>query len=457
MNTNIFIVSIILLQGICWWVGKKFSKESEDPTNYYLAGRGVSFFPLMMTFLATQVGGGIVLGSAEEAYRIGWWVLFYPLGQILGLLGLGCGIGKRLARFKVSTVAQIFEVVYGSPLLKKAASLFSILSLFMILIAQVLASKFFLKSLSLDMPWLFFIFWGILIAYTAIGGMKGVIAVDMIQAGFFIFVFFGAFIVALISSPSLVKNSFVVNDFSLENLSGWLFMPMLFTFIEQDMGQRCFAARSSSILSKATIYASLGTLLICAIPIYFGILGQTLGVEKIPGASILMISVSAATSPVIAALVACAVIAAILSTANALINAIGSNLSQDFFFHRNSTRKTKWLSIAVGAIAVFASSWFDNVVSVLIQSYELSVSCLLVPLMAGLFLRGKRFLSSAVVAIVFGAMGFLWFRLFPPIFLKEILEVIISAVGFSISEGFIFLRNRTVNSKIKQFEGSDMG
>ena len=100
-----------------------------------------------MTFVATQIGGGLVLGAAEEAYQFGWTVLLYPLGACLGFVVLALGVGKNLARFQVSTVAEFFEVVYRSPLLKKMASLLSITSLFMILMAQVIASRKFMVSL----------------------------------------------------------------------------------------------------------------------------------------------------------------------------------------------------------------------------------------------------------------------------------------------------------------------
>lgn len=87
------------------------------------------------------------VGAAEEAYRYGWPVFFYPLRASLGLILLGLGIGKKLSEFSATTVAQIFEIVYRSPALKRVASCLSILSLFMILVAQIIASQKFLVSL----------------------------------------------------------------------------------------------------------------------------------------------------------------------------------------------------------------------------------------------------------------------------------------------------------------------
>lgn len=114
MNIVFFISLLFVLQIAYWIVGKLSAKSVTSEKDYFLAGKNVRFFPLMMTFLATQVGGGLVLGAADEAYQFGWPVLLYPLGASLGLLLLGSGIGRRLASFPVSTVAQIVEQVYGS-------------------------------------------------------------------------------------------------------------------------------------------------------------------------------------------------------------------------------------------------------------------------------------------------------------------------------------------------------
>ncbi len=119
MDIYLFIFLLFSLQFFYWFVGQRASKNLKDKEDYFLAGKSVQLFPLMMTFLATQVGGGVILGAADEAYLFGWPVLLYPLGAALGLILLGCGIGRKLAGFKVSTIAQLFEVVYGSVKLKK--------------------------------------------------------------------------------------------------------------------------------------------------------------------------------------------------------------------------------------------------------------------------------------------------------------------------------------------------
>ncbi len=280
MDFKLFIFALFALQFICVIAARKAAQHLKTQEDYYLAGKGLGFFPLMMTFVATQVGGGLILGSTEEAYRFGWTVLLYPLGQCLGFVLLAAGIGRKMSQFGVSTVAQLFEVVYKSVSLKKVASVLSILSLFFIFVAQIIASKKFMASVGVDYNLVFVAFWGIVIMYTVMGGLQAVVATDIIQALFFIVVFAGCFVFALNANPSSWSSVVETGlsgegiDLNAGRLCSWLLMPLLFMVIEQDMAQRCFAAKSGKVVSWAAGIAALCTFLICLVPVYFGIFGQ---------------------------------------------------------------------------------------------------------------------------------------------------------------------------------------
>ncbi|MFI0434363.1 MAG: sodium:solute symporter [Parachlamydiaceae bacterium] len=447
MSISLFVCLLILLQFICLWASKKSSSGMEDQQDYFLASKDVRFFPLLMTFIATQIGGGLVLGAAEEAYQFGWLVLLYPLGACLGFVVLALGIGKRLARFPVSTVAELLEVVYGSTLLKKAASLLSIISLFMILIAQVIASRKFMGSLGVDNSFFFLAFWAIVIAYTVMGGLKAVVSIDIIQAVFFIVVFAlglgyilytGSFHFIEIVEAGWRGDAF---DFNSNKLSGWLLMPLLFMVIEQDMAQRCFAASSPRIVTKAAAYAALSTFLVSIIPVFIGILGKQTGVVVPLGSSVFMDVAQAFTNPYIAAIIACAVLMAVLSTAISLLNAVSSNLSQDFNFivkkGERALQFSKRMTAGIGLLAVGGSFFAGEIVALLIQSYELSVYCLFIPVCVALF-RPKGEALSAWMALIFGAAGFCMTRMIVfDLVPKEVICLSLSGAGYIFAKMWI--------------------
>lgn len=433
MNLTIFIPMLFVLQLFYWFIGRRAAIKLTTHEDYFLAGKSVPFFPLMMTFLATQVGGGLVLGAAEEAYKYGYWVLLYPMGAALGLILLGSGVGRRLAEFKVATVAQIFEVAFGSVWLKRIASLLSVISLFMILVAQIIASGKFLVSMGFNNTPLFIAFWTIVILYTVQGGLKAVIATDKVQALFFSLVFLVAFGFVFYchgAVPSLEMSHFANVT---PKLTGWLLMPLLFMIIEQDMGQRCFAGASPRVVSKAAFVAGVFTMIICLVPVFLGALAANIGLAIPPGGSVLMTTISQLTGPWMTAIVGCAVLAAIISTATSLINAISSNLLNDFRFGTSSLRIAKGLTAALSIAAIILALYFNNIVDLLIQSYELSVSCLFVPLLFALLKKRGHF-TSALLAILFGAMGFFLFHLYPIPFPKEIASLFLSSCGYAIGE-----------------------
>lgn len=450
MNTTVFVGVLALLQLICLWAGKRASNNLCDQQDYFLASKEVRFFPLLMTFIATQIGGGLVLGAAEEAYQFGWTVLLYPIGACLGFIVLALGIGKKLARFPVSTVAELLEVVYGSPLLKKMGSFLSIISLFMILMAQVIASRKFMVSLGVDNSILFLAFWGIVIIYTVMGGLKAVVSIDIIQALFFIIVFTfglgyilytGSFNLATVVEGGWKSEAF---DFNTAKLSGWLLMPLLFMVIEQDMAQRCFAARSPRVVTRAAAYAALCTLLVCIIPVFLGILGKQMGVVVLAGSSVFMDVVQALTNPYLAAFIGCAVLMAVLSTAISLLNAVSSNLSQDFDFGLKgvqSVQLSRRITAGIGLLAVGSSFYAGEIVDLLIQSYELSVYCLFIPVCVALF-KSKGNSASAWMAFIFGAVGFCLTRFVSfEIIPKEVICLLLSAIGYGIAEGLLRGKN----------------
>jgi SSS family solute:Na+ symporter len=432
----LFVMMLFTLQGFYWFVGKRASAQVEGEKDYFLANRQVKLLPLLMTFLATQVGGGVVLGASEEAYRYGWPVLFYPLGGALGLMLLGAGLGRKLASFNVSTVAELFEVVYGSKALRKFASMLSIVSLFLILIAQVIGSRKFLVSMGMSNPYLFVGFWALIIYYTAKGGLKAVISTDLVQAAFFsgVFLFCLAYVwgVTETTMPTLFMGHL---DAVSDRFVGWLILPMLFMVIGQDMGQRCFAGATPKIVSQACIGAGVVSMIVCMVPLYLGIYAASIGIQVPEGGSVLMTTVATLTNPFVTALVGCAVLAAVLSTATSLINAISSNLAEDFSWSRfqriSPLRRAQMMTFLISSGAVYAAFQFTNIVDLLMMSYDLSLSCLCVPLFFALFKRQGSH-QAAMGAVLCGIAGFLLFRIYPVPFSREIAAMLISLAGFGI-------------------------
>lgn len=450
MNNYVFLFTLLVIQGVSFWIGSRESKNLSSKEEYFLAGRSLSFFPLMMSFVATQVGGASILGASEEAYNVGLAALLYPLGLSLGLVFLGCGPGKKLAAFSFLTISELLEKSYSSKFLRKLASVLSITTLFLILIAQVVASKKFLATLGFVSPLWILLLWGVLVFYTSIGGLKAVVKTDVIQAIFLIVSLLVCGWLGYSSRCSLNFQDFLsINTESAvsgKSLLVWFFSPLLFLFIEQDMAQRCFASKSPKILKKAAIVSSMIIISLSCIPVFFGILLKKSGLSVIEGQSVFMTAIMFFTNPWLSGFIGCSVLVAIMSTADSLINSIGSMLANDFIqMESKAVSYFKIISLLISLLAAFFASYFSNIVPLVVFSYGLSISCLLVPIMGALLINYSFSFFSALVSVVFGGTSFLLVSrgfitsFFLPV---DVFSVIISLLGFLFGEMLYILRKK---------------
>jgi len=443
MNFVLFLTVFFSLIIFYFILGILASKKIKTTTDYFLAGRNLGLMPVTLTLVATQIGGGMLLGTSQHAYNIGFYGVMYTVGMSLGFLLLGLGFASKLRSLKVATTAELFETKYGSPTLKKIASLLSIATMFGIILAQIVASRALIEGLGINSELVFLGFWAFIIAYTIIGGLKAVAITDSAQVIFVVLVFGGIFLYALsgetesffsLVSMSKIQNMFPPSAITFTKLTGVTLMPALFSLIEQDLAQRFFASRTKKIAALAAILASGLLLLFSLVPIYFGIKAKMMGIE-FAGSPLIPVLMKL-TNDFVMVLAVCGIIAAITSTGDSLLCAISSNLSQDFDFSftgiKNKLTLSKIVTFLIGISAVGASYLAPkNIISILASSYEISVSCLLVPLLVSYF-RDNLNKNAAIGSIIFGLTGFILFRIFPIPFPKEIISLGLSVIGYMI-------------------------
>lgn len=443
---SLLFLSIFTLLGVLYFVlGWYASNKVTSDTDYYVAGRKLGMLQITCNLIATQLGGGMLLGTASEAYKIGYYGILYTLGMSLGFLLLSFGVAARLQQFNVITAAQLFETRYNSITLKKIASLLSIITLFGILIAQVVGFKSLIGGLGYSTTWVMIPLWGIVVVYTMIGGLRAITINDIVQLAIITVVFGGIAAVLLYQEPSSffslsslsnLQNNFASTQESWYSLLAIVLMPALFSLIEQDLAQRFFASRSMAIATYSALIASIFLIIFAFIPVYFGMKAKLLGLSMAADANPLIVFLQSHTSDLIFSFVICAIVAAIISTADALINGISANITQDFEVYRftsvSKLRVSKCISFIIGISALIAAYFVpQNIINILISSYELSVCCLLIPLLFCYFKQNVK-KSAAIGGIVFGLIGFVGFRIFPIPFSKELVALGLSALGYGI-------------------------
>lgn len=450
IDSKLLFGLLVVLAILFIWLGKRASADHNNNEDYFLIGRKLSFFSLFMALFATQIGGGALIGASDEAFKYGLSVLFYPLGIVIGLIILSCGYGAKMQRLHLTTVSEIFEKIYDSSRLRKIASILSILSLYVILIGQAIAARKFFCSFGQHSTMLYVGVWLILVMYTVMGGLKAVVSTDILQA---IFICCAFSLSVTVSFCKPVDMTIVNNSFSASQAPwfSWLILPPLFMLIEQDMEQLCFAAKNPKIVSLASLCAGCSVMMVSLVPIYFGYKASILGLNISPNSSVLIASTRLLTNPPIATIVICAILMAIVSTADSILCSISSNIACDFLTNQKSVFSSKFITGLVGVSTLSFSFFFNNIVAMIMFSYDLAVSVLLVPISMAIVCKNKPKAISAKCSMIIGLVNFVIFRIWPPPLPKEIFTVTLSIITFFAVE-FISPKIQQTNKSLANYD-----
>ncbi len=438
--------SVFVALGIIYFaIGMHASRSVATEEDYFLANRQFGPFAITFALVATQLGAGMILGTAEESYHFGLYGIIYNLGICLGFLLLGFGFAAKLRAFNITTTAQLFEIKYNSTQLRRFASLLSIITLGGILSGQILASRTLMTALIGDYDWVITLFWLTVIFYTMFGGLRAVVATDIFQVFVILIIFGGVFAYSIfhhgfghiqhIPDYLLQKSSQMPHGHNFSRLFGFLLMPMLFSLIEQDLAQRFFSAKNKRTAVTAAFLSAGIILLFSLIPMYFGIKARGLTEVTVLHMSPLIATVKHLGIEIFLIIVVCGLIAAISSTADSLLCAIGSNIVSDFKLDQFGILLSRIVTVIVGISALILSYHFDNILDIVTQSYEISVSCLFIPIVFCFFKR-KWHTHAATFAITFGFMSFIIFHVWPISWPHQPVTLALSLLGFFIGERY---------------------
>lgn len=394
MNKLFFFRFIALLNIVYAIIGWRASRSIKTTTDYFLAGRHVGLLPLAIALAATQLGGGVIVGTSRESYSIGLWGLMYVFGISCGFMLLALGFASRMRSLGVSTTVEVFDTVFGSLSLRRWASLLSIVSLIGLFTAQVVASKNIMVSLDTFDETTFTLFWLFIIGYTLMGGLRAIVNNDVIQLGIIIIVFFCLFFYELFSNPGdvlkILSQTPTTTD-SAAALGSWqritsiMLIPALYNLIEQDVAQHIYAAKSPRTAMGGALIASVLMLCFAIVPVYFGMKAAALGIAIPTGGSPLIRYFDLEYHAIITMLVVYGVLAAIISTADALLCAVSSHVAQDFGVItrvRNPILAARSIMLVTGLVGLFLAHFAPvSIINLIVASYSLLIVALLVPLL----------------------------------------------------------------------------
>lgn len=441
MHEGIFFLVLLIFSVIYIVLAISPARQIKSKKDYFLAGRNLGIFTATCALIATQLGAGLLLGTSQQAYNFGLYGFLFIFGISFGLIILSSGVAAKLRALNIATTTEIFETKYHSPNLRKFASILITVTLCGILIGNIIASRTLIESLGFKNQLFFTIFWLFIILYTMIGGLKAVVLTDVFQVLFIIFIFIGVFFYNLwhIKFNGFSLESLKILQQSFKTPHNWgqilktLSMPALFALFEQDLAQVFFASHNKKIARWAAILTTIFVLIFGIIPIFFGIEAQLNNIHVIPGTSPLIQYLQTFLNDFTLILIAVGILAAIASTVDALLCAIGANITQDFdlsFLHLSEVIESKTAIFVVGIVLLGISFMMKpDIINILVESYGLPVSCLLIPLLFSYFLEKVSY-TAGVTSVSLGFITYCIFFIIPTPIAKEVITLLVSCLGY---------------------------
>jgi SSS family solute:Na+ symporter len=166
-------------------VGVYYSKKAKSSDDFLVAGRNVGFFRLTSTITAGDMGGGYVIGTVGLAYAAGYGASWLTFSSLLGTFAVALFLASRIKPLadKLKFVSQPEFLGYRYD--KRARLVGSIMATFANITfvgTQIVAGAVLISVITgLPKAAAAWIAGGIIIAYTALGGLGSVITTDVIQ------------------------------------------------------------------------------------------------------------------------------------------------------------------------------------------------------------------------------------------------------------------------------------
>ena len=412
------IAVLVMLVGMTW-VGIRHSRGIQSGEDFALANRGLSTWVLAGTLIATWIGTGSIFSNAEFTYERGIAGFFVPLSGLAGMLVLAA-IAPRIRSLPAQTVPAILGLRFG-----RAAQVLGAIALigaYMIIVSYqyragaAIAERLFpAMDLSFMMGERELSFWpvvccGFVVLYTALAGLWSVASTDVI-AGLVITV--GVLSCLALTLGGFGGDSAVLPDSHFELHGGlgkiaWIGI-MLPTFLlmigDANLMQRFLAAESPQAARRAAWIACVGLVVLESAIIALALVGKA-QLETAPANSAHVIVDVAfhLVPPVIGAMLAAAIVAVILSTADSFLLACSTSAASDFRGEASGmqpvTAKRHRMSVALfGVLALGIAYTSDKFFDVALYAYTLYGVTLTPAVVAAIFFPRTK--PAAVVGGMF--------------------------------------------------------
>ena len=414
-------ISVYLLALVIYGlvIAHKKVKTADDMVT---GGHRIPFIILVGSLLATWCGGGGITGSAGVVYSGGPWVgaitfAAPPIGIILLYF-----IAGKVRKSNKVTVPEIMGARYGT-----VASIISALCVMLayvgVLATQLKAAANILvllcssSGVELSHSMALTICTVVIVVITVGGGMVSVAYSDAISALIMIGGFFLAipFLISVANSQGAVlppEKTTITGGMSGMQILGY-FLPSLALMLgDQNMLQRFASAKNSDEAKKSNIGMFIGELLVIVSIIALVTQSAKLYPSLETPSNVIFQTAVDYLPLAFGALVMCACMAFIVTTADSYLLSSATNLTNDIYakyIRKDATDKQKMLVLRVtivvfSAIAVALTLYFPTVLALQMTAYTMYGAAITPAILFALFSK-KVTPAAGIAGILVGGLA----------------------------------------------------
>lgn len=425
------LIVIILFFFLLLSIGLFFSKRIYSNDDFAVADRHVSSIVLAGTLSATVLGSVNTLGVYEKAYGpFGLSATWYIFAMVIAFLIMTI-IAPKIRKLELKTVSEFFRRRYGKTV-GLVVAVFMIFPLIALTLVQFIAgAKILSIILNVDYKIALTIIAFVVITYTALGGLKGLVASDTLQ---FIIIFVGFLLVipysfrmssnfsTAVCNVPLSKINFF-QGISISTIIALIIMFIANFTVGQEISSKYFSIKHSYHVSKVFIITGFVLFVFAFFPSLLGIV--TLALERmgrIDGSIIFVDGIKYGLpnfvfnympSFIIVSLFV-ALLAATMSSADSLIFSIGVIFANDIYriyINKDAkdleTIKVSRIFIVIGGVVAYVLAIFckASLIKVFIFAISLRAAGIFFPYVLGLVWK-KASIIGVFASLLFGSASY---------------------------------------------------
>jgi Na+/proline symporter len=280
---NWLLVALFGYVGLQLLVGLAVTSRVKSESDYLIAGRKLGPTLVVFSMFATWFGAESCIGAAGAVYEQGLsGARADPLGYAGSLLLLGAVFAVPLWRLKLVTLGDLFAWRYG-PNVERLAVLLMVPTSILWAAAQIRAfGQVVATSSGLELQVAIALSAGVVILYTAAGGLLADAVTDVLQGGTLtlglVVLAIAVFATGDASVATLAETSRSLAPLevtALERAEAWA-IPICGSVLAQEIVSRVVAARSPELARGGAFAAGGMYIAIGIIPVGLGLLGARL-------------------------------------------------------------------------------------------------------------------------------------------------------------------------------------